>query len=132
LNGAYNTQGMRCGTDFCGFIFKKLYQIHTFNLEKPPAIDELDRLIRREPLDDESARHLTERMTIALQAAVLLSHASYAIADAFCATRLAGDGGMAFGTMPAAIDHNAILERNFVQGRQWVDLPGQPSKHTYK
>jgi len=34
----------------------------------------------------------------------------------FCATRLGGAGGQAFGTMPAGIDQNAILERSFDAG----------------
>ena len=34
-----------------------------------------------------------------------------AVADAFCGSRLAGDWGLAFGTLPAGIDTAAILER---------------------
>jgi putative acyl-CoA dehydrogenase len=34
-----------------------------------------------------------------------------AVADAFCASRLAGDWGRAFGTLPRGIDVPAILER---------------------
>ena len=33
------------------------------------------------------------------------------VADAFCASRLAGDGGRAFGTLPPGTDFKAILER---------------------
>ncbi|WP_432770921.1 acyl-CoA dehydrogenase family protein [Sphingopyxis sp.] len=80
------------------------------------AIAELDQLIRGEPLADESARYLTERMALALQAAALIRHAPHAVADAFCATRLGGAGGQAFGTMPGGIDQNAILERSFDAG----------------
>ncbi|NUT91902.1 MAG: DNA alkylation response protein, partial [Saccharothrix sp.] len=56
------------------------------------------------------ARHLVERMAIALQASLLVRHAPSAVADAFCAARLGG-GGYAFGTLPAGTDFTAILDR---------------------
>ena len=34
-----------------------------------------------------------------------------AVADAFCAARLGGEGGRAYGTLPAAVDAQAIIER---------------------
>ncbi len=33
------------------------------------------------------------------------------MADAFCASRLAGEGGAAFGTLPRGLDLRAIAER---------------------
>ena len=47
----------------------------------------------------------------ALEASLLLRHSLPAVADAFCATRLGGDWGRAFGTMPAGLDERAIVER---------------------
>jgi putative acyl-CoA dehydrogenase len=58
------------------------------------------------------ARFLVERLALALQASLLLRHAPAAVADAFCASRLAGEGGRAFGTLPAGTDFAAILERH--------------------
>lgn len=52
-----------------------------------------------------------ERAALALQGSLLVRHAPAAVADAFCATRLAGDGGRAFGTLPPASDVDAILVR---------------------
>jgi putative acyl-CoA dehydrogenase len=57
------------------------------------------------------ARRLVELMALALQGALLVRHAPAAVADAFCATRLAGDWGHAFGTLPASVDVAAILDR---------------------
>ena len=37
-----------------------------------------------------------------------------AIADAFCATRLGDDWGIAFGTLPVGVNTEAIIERAFV------------------
>ncbi|MFF9209936.1 MULTISPECIES: acyl-CoA dehydrogenase family protein [unclassified Streptomyces] len=62
------------------------------------------------------ARRLVERMALALQASLLVRHAPPAVADAFCATRLAGDWGHAFGTLPPAADLNAILDRGLPGG----------------
>ncbi|MGI5452544.1 acyl-CoA dehydrogenase family protein [Streptomyces sp. CA-249302] len=57
------------------------------------------------------ARRLVEQMALALQASLLVRHAPPAVADAFCATRLGGDWGHAFGTLPDSADPDAILVR---------------------
>jgi putative acyl-CoA dehydrogenase len=51
-------------------------------------------------------------MAKALQASLLVRFAPPAVADAFCASRLAGDGGLAFGTLPPGCDFEAIVERH--------------------
>ncbi|MFG3023478.1 acyl-CoA dehydrogenase family protein [Streptomyces sp. NPDC048254] len=61
--------------------------------------------------DQVGARRLVERMALALQASLLVRYAPTAVADAFCATRLGGDWGHAFGTLPAGTGLDAILER---------------------
>ena len=50
-------------------------------------------------------------MALVLQAALLVRYAPGAVADAFCASRLSGDHGLAFGTLPAAVDFTGILAR---------------------
>jgi putative acyl-CoA dehydrogenase len=55
------------------------------------------------------ARRLAEKLALALQASLLMRHGSPAVADAFCITRLAGDHGYTFGTLPAGADINTIL-----------------------
>ncbi|ADG88961.1 isovaleryl-CoA dehydrogenase [Thermobispora bispora] len=57
------------------------------------------------------ARRIAEEMTLLLQASLLVRHAPAAVADAFCATRLSGEWGRAFGTLPSGLDLEAILER---------------------
>ncbi|NLD76627.1 MAG: DNA alkylation response protein [Acidimicrobiales bacterium] len=57
------------------------------------------------------ARRLVERAALALQGSLLVRYAPEPVADAFCATRLAGDGGRAFGTLPSSSDVSAILDR---------------------
>ncbi|GGQ72428.1 DNA alkylation response protein [Streptomyces flaveolus] len=57
------------------------------------------------------ARRLVELMTLTLQASLLVRHAPPAVADAFCASRLGGDWGHAFGTLPEGADLGGILGR---------------------
>jgi putative acyl-CoA dehydrogenase len=58
------------------------------------------------------ARRVVERMALALQGSILVKHADPAVADAFCATRLAGDRGRALGTLPPGVDCARIVERH--------------------
>ncbi len=57
------------------------------------------------------ARRLVERMALVLQGSLLARHAPAAVSDAFCATRLAGDWGHAFGTLPGGVDTATIAAR---------------------
>ncbi|TMR90004.1 acyl-CoA dehydrogenase family protein [Nonomuraea basaltis] len=57
------------------------------------------------------ARRLSEQIALTLQASLLVRHAPAAVADAFCATRLGGDWGHAYGTLPPAADITTILAR---------------------
>ena len=57
------------------------------------------------------ARRVVEDLALALQGSLLVRHAPAALADAFCATRLAGDGGRVYGTLPAGVDAAGIIER---------------------
>ncbi|HEY2113656.1 MAG TPA: isovaleryl-CoA dehydrogenase [Candidatus Angelobacter sp.] len=56
-----------------------------------------------------SARELTEKLALALQASLVMRHSSPAMAEAFIASRLSGRHGQAFGTLPSGIDVNGIL-----------------------
>ncbi|GHF31900.1 acyl-CoA dehydrogenase family protein [Streptomyces fumanus] len=57
------------------------------------------------------ARRLVELMALTLQASLLVRHAPPAVADAFCASRLGGDWGHSFGTLPEGADLDAVLGR---------------------
>jgi putative acyl-CoA dehydrogenase len=58
------------------------------------------------------ARRVVEQMALALQGSLLVRHSPPEVADAFCASRLAGDAGLAYGTLAADIDAGAIIERH--------------------
>jgi putative acyl-CoA dehydrogenase len=57
------------------------------------------------------ARRMVEEMAVALQGSLLVRHAPSEVADAFCASRLNGEGGRVYGTLPNGIDAKAIIDR---------------------
>ena len=62
--------------------------------------------------DESTARRLVERLALCLQGSLLARHAPAEVADAFCATRLGGEGGRAYGTLPPGVDAAGIVERH--------------------
>jgi putative acyl-CoA dehydrogenase len=57
------------------------------------------------------ARRVVESMALCLQGSLLVRNAPAAVADAFCASRLAGDAGLEYGTLPAGVDFEGIISR---------------------
>src|SRR5258706_13277015 len=57
------------------------------------------------------ARRIVESIAIALQASLMARHAAHEAADAFCASRLAGDCGRTSGTLPSTAPWDEILSR---------------------
>ncbi|MFJ8851418.1 acyl-CoA dehydrogenase family protein [Streptomyces sp. NPDC102437] len=57
------------------------------------------------------ARRLAERMALVLQGSLLVRWAPPEVADAFCASRLGGDRGAGFGTLPHTLDLASVVER---------------------
>ncbi|HEU5266718.1 MAG TPA: acyl-CoA dehydrogenase family protein [Jatrophihabitans sp.] len=84
-----------------------------------PRYDDALALLRKDLADGDElpyrARRLVERMAMLLQGSLLLRHGPAAVADAFVAARLAGDGGVAYGTLPAGVDAGAIIDRARVE-----------------
>ncbi|MGH9125654.1 MAG: acyl-CoA dehydrogenase family protein [Acidimicrobiales bacterium] len=60
---------------------------------------------------DLRARRLVEQMALVLQGSLLVRFSHPAVADAFCASRLGGDWGRAFGTLPSGVDAASIVGR---------------------
>jgi putative acyl-CoA dehydrogenase len=57
------------------------------------------------------ARRIVEDLAVALQASLLVRFSPPPVADAFCATRLAGEGGRVYGTLSRGVDAGAIIDR---------------------
>jgi putative acyl-CoA dehydrogenase len=74
------------------------------------AVADLRKRLAEGP-DQATARRLVERMALTLQGSLLVRYGHPAVADAFCASRLDGDWGVAFGTLPSGVDTAAIVAR---------------------
>ena len=74
------------------------------------AADELPR--RRRDVETRARAASSSAWPLALQASLLVRTPTAAVADAFCASRLGGDWGHAFGTLPAGTDFERIVERH--------------------
>jgi putative acyl-CoA dehydrogenase len=72
-----------------------------------------DRFVAELGRDELRARDLTQRLALAVQAALLLAHGPAASCEAFLASRLAAGPPAAFGTLPRGIDHEALMARVF-------------------
>jgi putative acyl-CoA dehydrogenase len=81
-----------------------------------PRLDSYVKKLRSELQDmteiEARARRIVERMALALQGSLLVRFGDEATADAFCSSRLSGDWGQVFGTLPAGTDFRRIIERN--------------------
>lgn len=71
----------------------------------------LDKELRTPEGAEARARHLTELLAKAMQASLLIQHASNPIADAFCESRLGGRWGSAFGTLQDPSVFPTLIER---------------------
>ena len=75
-------------------------------------VDELESQFSDPQTLETRARRVVESMALCLQGSLLVRHAPAAVADAFCASRLGGEGGLEYGTLPAGSDFEAIIARS--------------------
>ena len=62
--------------------------------------------------EESRAREVVEGLAVALQASLLVRHAPAAVADAFYRSRVAREGGLAYGTLAAGHHLGSIVERH--------------------
>ena len=67
--------------------------------------------------DQAQARRIAERIALTLQASLLVRYGHPAVADTFCATRLGGDWGHAYGTLPSGPSGPSGLDLSAIIGR---------------
>ena len=65
----------------------------------------------REPLPEVEARRLVEKLARTWAATLVLEHGDPAVSDAYFCSRIAGDHGSLFGTLPASCDLDYIARR---------------------
>ena len=61
---------------------------------------------------ESGARRLVERLATTLEGSLLVRFGDPAVADAFCASRLGGDWGHSFGTLPQGLQLASIVQRH--------------------
>ncbi|MGW2559133.1 acyl-CoA dehydrogenase family protein [Streptomyces sp. NPDC001514] len=121
LNGIWEGSGNVGALDVLRALTREPDSLEAFGAEIAAAagadrrLDDAWRRLRDElrPGEDAElrARWLVERMALVLQGSLLVRHAPAAVADAFCASRLGGDQGLAFGTLPTGVDRAGIIAR---------------------
>jgi len=57
------------------------------------------------------ARRLAQDIALAVQGSLLRRHAPDCVFDAFCRSRLSGDGPQVFGALPSAVDFDSVIQR---------------------
>jgi putative acyl-CoA dehydrogenase len=72
-------------------------------LARDPRLEKFVGQIRSDATESEG-RRMAERLALSLQASLLLRFSPSAIAEAFCSSRIAGDRGANFGTLPQNLD----------------------------
>jgi putative acyl-CoA dehydrogenase len=75
-------------------------------------VSELKRQFNDPDTLETRARRVVEAMALCLEGSLLVRTAPAAVADAFCASRLAADRGLEYGTLPAGTDFEAIIARS--------------------
>ena len=76
------------------------------------SIVELKRELSNGAGAEAGARRLVERMAVMLEGSLLVRYGDPAVADAFCASRLGGDWGHSFGTLPQGLQLASIVQRH--------------------
>jgi putative acyl-CoA dehydrogenase len=76
------------------------------------SVDDLKSELSNGPGAEAGARRLVERMAVVLEGSLLVRHGDPAVADAFCASRLGGDWGHSFGTLPEGLQLDSIVQRH--------------------
>ncbi|MGE5146211.1 MAG: acyl-CoA dehydrogenase family protein, partial [Candidatus Eiseniibacteriota bacterium] len=121
LNSIWEGSGNVITLDVLRTLAREPESIDAYIAEIEPAqgadrrLDAAVKALKQAIIDDGAhefaARRLGEAMALVLQGALLVRHAPAPIADAFCASRLGGDWGFAFGTLPGGVDLDAVIDR---------------------
>jgi putative acyl-CoA dehydrogenase len=121
LNGIWEGSGNVATLDVLRAMAREPETVEVFFAELDAAkgadarLDAAVRAVRDSLVDtgtiEVRARRVVEGMALALQGSLLVRYGHPAVADAFCASRLGGDWGRAYGTLPTGVDFPAIIER---------------------
>ncbi|MEZ0072625.1 isovaleryl-CoA dehydrogenase [Planotetraspora sp. GP83] len=117
LNGIWEGSGNVAALDLMRALAREPEALEAFFAEvalagDPRVSEASERVLKTVASAGEAdARRVAEEMAVVLQASLLVRHAPPAVSDAFCASRLSGDWGRSFGTLPGGLDLDAVIER---------------------
>jgi putative acyl-CoA dehydrogenase len=121
LNGIWEGSGNVICLDVLRAMAREPAALEAFLTEIDAARGSDERLdgavvrVRRELGDlvgiESRARRVVEAMALAFQGSLLVRYGHPAVAEAFCASRLAGGEGLALGTLPPGLDLSTIIDR---------------------
>ena len=121
LNGIWEGSGNVICLDVLRAMAREPAALEAFLTEIDAARGSDERLdgavarVRRELGDlvgiESRARRVVEAMALAFQGSLLVRYGHPAVAEAFCASRLAGEEGLALGTLPPGLDLSTIIDR---------------------
>jgi putative acyl-CoA dehydrogenase len=76
------------------------------------SVDELKQQLSNGAGTESGARRLLECMAVVLEGSLLIRHGDPVVADAFCVSRIGGDWGHSFGTLPEGLQLASIVQRH--------------------
>jgi putative acyl-CoA dehydrogenase len=77
------------------------------------AVRSLETQLRDGTQEPGDGRRLAERIAVVLQGSLLVRYAPNFVADAFIASRILGENGICFGTLPRKVNYRFIVDRAF-------------------
>lgn len=117
LNSIWEGSGNVAALDVLRALAREPEAVEAYRAEVDAAagadrrLDEAVRKLDLSTVDEADARRVAERLALVLQGALLVRYGYPAVADAFCASRLGGDHGGAYGTLPGGVDLGALIAR---------------------
>jgi putative acyl-CoA dehydrogenase len=92
-------------------VFEELQSAAMLDATLHAEVQALHRILASSQAMEMGARRLVERLALALQSAVLLRAGNMSVAGTFCRTRLGGERGQAFGTLPSDAPFAMLIDR---------------------
>lgn len=93
-----------------GALMEQIQSAHGGHRHLDTELASLETELHKDP-DELNARRMIERLARALEASLMIKHADSAASDAFCQSRLGGDWGRTFGTLPVNSDFASIINQ---------------------
>lgn len=92
-------------------LFAELHAVRGTDADLDRTILELEAELDADDSFETRGRAVVERAAIALQAALLLTAGADGLGQAFCAARLGGNRGLAYGALPAGVPVDQLIAR---------------------